>query len=70
MLQVAAGQADIFWQYEPTLPGVAAGVLLVTEAGGLVSDTNGKPWGPGSVDIVVSTPGLHAAAVDVRAAVA
>jgi myo-inositol-1(or 4)-monophosphatase len=62
MLLVAGGQVDLFWQYEPALPGVAAGVLLVTEAGGTVSDIAGRPWRPGSPDILAAAPGLHATA--------
>jgi myo-inositol-1(or 4)-monophosphatase len=65
MLLVARGQNDVFWQYEPVLPGVAAGVLLVTEAGGRVSQTDGTPWVPGSTSILVAAPGVHAAAVGI-----
>lgn len=70
MLLVASGQGDVFWQYEPVLPGVAAGVLLVTEAGGTVSDVHGQPWRPGSPDILVTAPALHPAALDVLSRIA
>jgi myo-inositol-1(or 4)-monophosphatase len=63
MLLVATGQFDVFWQYEPVLPGVAAGMLLVTEAGGIASDVHGQPWRPGSPDILVTAPALHTAAM-------
>jgi myo-inositol-1(or 4)-monophosphatase len=69
MLLVAAGQNDVFWQYEPVLPGVAAGALLITEAGGVVSRIDGTPWGPGSHDILAAAPGLHQAAVGALAVV-
>lgn len=69
MLLVATGQNDVFWQYEPVLPGVAAGILLATEAGGTASRIDGSPWAPGSSDVLVATPALHAAAVDVLSAV-
>jgi myo-inositol-1(or 4)-monophosphatase len=69
MLLVAAGQNDVFWQYEPVLPGIAAGILLVTEAGGVASRIDGTPWAPGSPDVLVSTPALHPAAVDALAGV-
>jgi myo-inositol-1(or 4)-monophosphatase len=65
MLLVATGQNDVFWQYEPVLPGIAAGILLVTEAGGIASRIDGTPWTPGSPDVLVATPALHAAAVEV-----
>jgi myo-inositol-1(or 4)-monophosphatase len=70
MLMVATGQFDVFWQYEPVLPGVAAGALLITEAGGVVSDVRGQPWRPGSPDILVTAPALHSAAVRVLSRVA
>ncbi|MGQ7365915.1 inositol monophosphatase family protein, partial [Streptococcus suis] len=41
MLLVAAGHMDAFWQYEPVLPGVAVGSLMVTEAGGVVTTISG-----------------------------
>jgi myo-inositol-1(or 4)-monophosphatase len=63
MLLVASGQNDVFWQYEPVLPGVAAGALLVTEAGGKVSRIDGSPWAPGAPDILATAPGLHTTAI-------
>ncbi len=70
LLFVASGQYDAFWQYEPTLPGVAAGILLAEEAGGVVSRIDGRPWATGSSDILVTTPLLHQATVAVLAAAA
>jgi myo-inositol-1(or 4)-monophosphatase len=70
MLLVAAGQADVFWQYEPVLPGVAAGALLITGAGGTVSRIDGSAWGPGRPDLLAAAPGLHQSAVEALTAVA
>lgn len=67
MLLVAAGHHDVFWQYEPTLPGVAAGALMITEAGGVVTRVDGSPWSPGSDTVLAAAPGLHAAAARVLA---
>jgi len=67
MLLVAAGHHDVFWQYEPTLPGVAAGALMITEAGGVVTRVDGAPWFPGSDTVLACAPGLHASAVQVLA---
>ncbi len=64
LLAVAAGHADLFWQYRSSLAGVAAGVLFVTEAGGVVTDLAGAPWHPGSTGILASTPDLHRAALE------
>jgi myo-inositol-1(or 4)-monophosphatase len=70
MLLVAAGHHDVFWQYEPVLPGVAAGVLFITEAGGTVTRIDGSPWSPGRPDILAAAPALHQAAARALAAVA
>ncbi|TDV46234.1 inositol monophosphatase family protein [Actinophytocola oryzae] len=69
LLGLAAGQFDVFWQYEPDLPGTAAGTLLVTEAGGVATELSGQPWRPESPDVLVAAPGLHAKALDVLAVV-
>lgn len=70
ILLVAAGHIDAFWQYQPTLPGVAAGALLVSEAGGVVTTIAGDPWSPGADSILFAAPGVHAAARDSLAGVA
>ncbi|MEU4243172.1 inositol monophosphatase family protein [Actinoplanes sp. NPDC026619] len=58
-LDLAAGHVDAYWQDECDLVGVAAGVLLVTEAGGVVTDLRGRPWQPGRSDILAAAPGVH-----------
>ena len=68
MLLVAAGNMDAFWQYEPILPGVAVGSLLISEAGGVVTTIDGKPWTPGSDTILVGAPGVHPFVRDALAA--
>lgn len=44
MAWIAAGRADGFWEYELNPWDVAAGLLLIQEAGGMVTDFNGKSW--------------------------
>ena len=63
MLLVAAGHTDAFWQYQPVLPGIALGIVLVTEAGGVVSAIDGAPWTPASDSVLVAAPGVHPAMV-------
>lgn len=63
MLLVALGQNDAFWQFGPVLPGIAAGILLISEAGGVISQIDGAPWQPGSPDVLAAAPGLHSAIV-------
>ena len=54
---VAAGKYDGFWEMNLNLYDVAAGVLLVEEAGGRVSDLNGGDKFPGE-GILAGNPGL------------
>ena len=42
-LYLAAGRIDAFWSSSLNVWDIAAGVLLVTESGGTVSDLNGNP---------------------------
>lgn len=64
LIQVAAGRMDAFWQFSQVRSGLLAGALLVAEAGGVVTDTRGRPWSLGSDDFLATTPTLHAAAVE------
>lgn len=70
LIEVAAGRMDAFWQYSAGRTGLLAGTLLVTEAGGTVTDTHGNPWNPNSQDVLAAGPGLHPAAVQVLSTVA
>jgi myo-inositol-1(or 4)-monophosphatase len=65
LIHVAAGRMDAFWQFSDVRSGLAAGALLVTEAGGTVTDLDGKPWSAGSRDFLAAAPGLHTATLDV-----
>ncbi len=58
---VAAGRFDGFWETGLKPWDVAAGWLLVEEAGGRVSDYAGRPYRLGSVDILASNGPLHGA---------
>ncbi len=56
---VACGQLDGFWELHLHLYDIAAGVLLVREAGGVVSDFQGGAAGlPG--EILATNGALHA----------
>jgi myo-inositol-1(or 4)-monophosphatase len=69
LLLVAGGHIDAFWQYRPVLPGIALGILLATEAGGIVSAIDGSPWTPASDTVLVAAPGVHAAMIQALAEV-
>jgi myo-inositol-1(or 4)-monophosphatase len=62
ILTVASGQHDVFFQYDPDLPGTAAGLLPATEAGAIATEISGAQWRPQSPDVLIAAPGLHAAA--------
>jgi myo-inositol-1(or 4)-monophosphatase len=64
---VSAGWTDGHWEKCLNAWDVAAGSLLVEEAGGVVSTFSGSRTFMDSGQIVVGTPGVHAALVDVLA---
>ncbi|MEX2524954.1 MAG: inositol monophosphatase family protein [Gammaproteobacteria bacterium] len=53
---VACGRLDGFWEYNLNVWDIAAGVLLVEEAGGLVGDLHGGSRHLESGDILTGTP--------------
>ncbi len=65
LIHVAAGRMDAFWQFSDVRSGLVAGALLVSEAGGTVTDLAGEPWNTGSRDFLAAAPGLHTAALKV-----
>jgi len=63
LLNVAAGRIDAFWQFAGARADLLPGALLVTEAGGRISDTEGRPWTPESESFLAAAPGVHPEAV-------
>ncbi|MFE0387175.1 inositol monophosphatase family protein [Streptomyces bungoensis] len=63
LTNVAAGRIDAFWQFAGARADLLPGALLVTEAGGQISDAEGRPWTPQSESLVAAAPGIHAQAV-------
>ena len=57
---VAAGRIDAFWEFNLNPWDTAAGILLVTEAGGAVTDFSGKPYRLDSREILASNGRIHA----------
>lgn len=53
---VAAGRFDAFWEYGLQPWDIAAGSLLIREAGGMISDPSGNPNIMESGDIVCGNP--------------
>jgi len=56
---VAAGRADGFWEEKLKPWDMAAGALLVAEAGGSVTDLRGRPFNWNGNEIVASNGVLH-----------
>ncbi|MGW3816908.1 inositol monophosphatase family protein [Streptomyces sp. NPDC005046] len=65
LIHVAAGRMDAFWQFSDVRSGLVAGALLVSEAGGTVTDLAGAPWSTASGDFLAAAPGIHSAALQV-----
>ena len=56
---VAAGRLDAYWEPRLSAWDVAAGAVLVEEAGGRVTDTNGDPLDLASASILASNGRIH-----------
>lgn len=62
---VAAGRFDGFWEAGLKEWDIAAGMLLVIEAGGMMSDFNGTDNIVGSGNIVAGNPKIYQSLIDV-----
>jgi myo-inositol-1(or 4)-monophosphatase len=61
---VAAGALDGYWERGLSPWDLAAAVVLVEEAGGVVSTYDGRPLRLAEGRLIASAPGLHAAMVE------
>ncbi len=62
---LAAGRFDAFWELHLSPWDIAAGILLVSEAGGVVSGIQGTPASIGTSPLVAGNPSMHAWLLDV-----
>jgi myo-inositol-1(or 4)-monophosphatase len=60
LCDVACGRFDAFWELRLAPWDVAAGILLIREAGGVVTDLEGNPAGIAHGPIVAGNPTMHA----------
>jgi myo-inositol-1(or 4)-monophosphatase len=60
LADVACGRFDGFWELVLAPWDVAAGLLLVREAGGVASDLHGRPAPVGFGPVVAGNPHMHA----------
>jgi len=56
---VAAGRFDGFWQYGLPPQDIAAGILMIREAGGFITDIEGRDTMMTGGDVVAATGQLH-----------
>jgi myo-inositol-1(or 4)-monophosphatase len=61
LCSVAAGWTDAYFHLSLKPWDVAAGSVIVEEAGGAISDLAGQPWRPGSGDCLASNGLVHKA---------
>lgn len=60
LADVAAGRFDGFWEQQLSAWDIAAGTLLIREAGGLVTDFSGRDIGIEHTGVVAGNPTIHA----------
>ncbi len=60
LASVACGRLDAFWEFNLNPWDTAAGVLLIEEAGGTVTDITGGPWRLDSRETLASNGLVHA----------
>ena len=61
---VACGRLDFFWEFSLNPWDMAAGTLLVREAGGVCSDMRGQPFALRGNDVLADNGVLHAPIVE------
>jgi len=59
LCSVACGRFDGFWEFGLNSWDTAAGMLIVKEAGGIVTDLEGRPYRPGDRSILASNGKIH-----------
>jgi myo-inositol-1(or 4)-monophosphatase len=59
LADVAAGRFDGFWEQWLSAWDIAAGSVLVREAGGLITDFSGRDIGIEHTAVVAGNPGIH-----------
>ena len=62
---VAAGRFDGFWEHTLKPWDVAAGALIVEEAGGRITGMDGSQFDPGAAHLVASNGQIHEAMLGV-----
>ena len=59
LADVACGRFDAFWEMMLSPWDIAAGILLIREAGGIVTDLEGDPCPIAHTSVVAGNPAMH-----------
>lgn len=59
LADVAAGRFDGFWEQRLSAWDIAAGILLIREAGGTITDFSGRAIGIEHTGVVAGNPAIH-----------
>jgi myo-inositol-1(or 4)-monophosphatase len=59
LCSVACGRFEAFWEFGLKSWDSAAGILIVREAGGVVTDFSGRPYHPGDRELLASNGLIH-----------
>ena len=59
LADVAAGRFDGFWEQQLSAWDIAAGTLLIREAGGVITDPTGRDIGIENTGVVAGNPAIH-----------
>lgn len=70
LCSVACGRFDGYWEFGLSSWDTAAGVLLVEEAGGTVSDLAGQPYRLGGPSLIASNGRIHREMQELAASIA
>jgi myo-inositol-1(or 4)-monophosphatase len=65
LADVAAGRFDGFWEQHLSAWDIAAGTLLIREAGGKVTDFSGRAIGIEHTGVVAGNPAIHRWLLDI-----
>ncbi len=65
LADVAAGRFDGFWEQHLSAWDIAAGSLLIREAGGIITDFTGRDIGIEHTGVVAGNPAIHSWLVEV-----
>jgi myo-inositol-1(or 4)-monophosphatase len=65
LCHVASGYLDAFWEHRLAPWDVAAGTLIIREAGGVVTQIDGNPDVIGAGSLLAGNPQVHAAMMSI-----